>query len=151
MNKILSIIVLFFSSLKKKKDTDLKIPEGWRIVRDVDNLLIDASLVKIHRLQNSSDSVMVSEIFEQIVGEYQLGLKSLNSLFASQSMIPEECKNKTTLFIGTVCVDQEDRLWVPRLYHLVFQNEWRMSFFCLSVDKVSSKNDIILLADFSNN
>ena len=151
MNKIFSTIVLFFSSLNKKEDTDLKIPEGWRTVRDVDNLLIDTSLIKIHRLQSSSDSVTTSGVFEQVIGEYQLGLKSLNSLFANQSMIPEECRNKTTLFLGTVCVDQEDRLWVPRLYHLVFQNEWRMSFFCLSVDRVSCKNDIILLADYPNN
>ncbi len=150
-NKILFMFSFLFNLINKKEDASLKIPDDWRAVRDVDLLDIDVSLIKIHKIQSLSDSITTSGVFEQVIGEYQLGLKSLNYLFLNQSMIPEECKSKTTLFLGTICVDKENRLWVPKLYHLVFQKEWRMSFFCLSVDRISCKSDIILLSDFSKN
>lgn len=151
MNNFFSAFAFLFRIKKQKENSCLKVPEGWRIVKDVDLIDIDVSLIKIHIPKSYSNYSKAYDIFDQVIGEYQLGLKSLNYLFQNQSMILEECKSKTTLFLGTVFADNENRIWVPRLYHLSFQNEWRTSFFCLSVDKISSKGDIVLLADYSSN
>jgi len=151
MNKVFTFINFFLSLIRKKEDVSLKVSEKWKIVRDVDLLEINPFSVKIHIPEVSPNLASLSGILKYLVGEYHVGLKSLYYLFTNQNLIPEECKDKTTLFLGTIWVDESNRLWTPSLYYLPFHNEWRMSFFCLSVDRVSSKTEIILLADCMKN
>ena len=146
MNKVFGMISLILDKMKTVEDTDMKIPEGWKILKNVDFFDHEHFLIEVQSFGDDSSFISKSDLMEKFVDNNSLGLKNLNYFFANKHLIPEECKEKTVLFLGTICKDDEERIWTPKLYYLPFHNQWRMSFFCLSVDRVSCKHDVALIA-----
>lgn len=143
---IFTMISLVLDKMRNVEDTDLKIPKEWGLLKDVGLYKVN-NFFRVYAPKSSSSHILFSNLLKQLEGFDSLGIKNLNYFFANQSLIPSECKEKMTLFLGTIHVDEQSRLWTPKLYYLPFHEEWRNGWFCLSVDRISTKCNIVLTSD----
>ncbi len=146
MNRVFTMVSMILDKMRKVEDTDLKVPKEWGLLKDVGLYNIN-NIFRTHIHKSSSGNILFSDLLKQLSGFDVLGIKNLNYLFANQSLIQEDCKGKETLFLGTIYVDEQNRLWTPKLYYLSFHEEWRNGWFCLSVDRISCHCSIVLISD----
>ena len=146
MNRVFTMISMVLEKLRKVEDNDLKVPKEWGLLKDVGLHNVN-NIFRIHTPKSSSGHIIFSDLLKQLEGFDSLGIKNLNNLFSNKPTIPNECKDKTTLFLGTIYIDEQNRLWTPKLYYLPFHEEWRMGWFCLSVDRISCSCNIVLTSD----
>ena len=143
MLEILFFYVITFVNLKRKQsEVDISFPSEFQIESDSDDHEIRLSIISLLHLLGKTRSISSAEMFRQIEGHKPLGWKSLVYYFNHQNLIPEEFKNKTNLFIGTIFVNKNGTRFVPCLYYLPFQEKWCISFFCL-LDQVSLNHNCI--------
>ena len=142
---IFTMVSIVLEKFKKVEDLELKVPKDWGILKDAS--LFNINNIRIHNPKSSSNHILLSELLKQISVFDSLGVKNLNYFYSNQSKIPEIYKDKTTLFLGTIYIDEQNRLWTPKLYYLPFHEEWRNGLFCLSVDRISTKCNIVLISD----
>ncbi len=140
------MVGMVLGKLKKVENLDLKVPNEWSVLKDVSLFNIN-NIFRIHEIKSSSNYILFSELLKQISGFDSLGVKNLNYFYSNQSLIPESYKDRTILFIGTIYIDEQNRLWTPKLYYLPFQEIWRTGLFCLSVDRISCNCNVVLISD----
>ncbi|MEI7689170.1 MAG: hypothetical protein WCI91_03220 [Candidatus Nomurabacteria bacterium] len=146
MDGMFAMISMVLEKLRKVEDNDLKTPEEFVLLKDVGLHNVN-NIFRIHIPKSSSNHISFSDLLKQLSDFDFIGIKNLNYLFSNKSLIPEVCKEKTTLFLGTIAVDKDNRLWTPKLYYLPFHEEWRMGWFCLSIDRISCSCNIVLTSD----
>jgi hypothetical protein len=140
------MISIVLDKMRNVEDTDLKVPKEWGLLKDIGLYNVN-NFLRVYVPKSSSSHILFSDLLKQLSGFDVIGIKNLNYFYANKSSIPEVWKDKETLFLGTIYLDEDNRLWAPKLYYLPFHEEWRTGWFCLSVDRISTKCNIVLISD----